>query len=63
MASRGATYRSALRRDGDRRALADGAFDLQRAAVQLDKTLRQRQSKAGAFVFPLQPVVDLTESA
>ena len=48
---------------GDLGALADRAFDLELAAVQLDQGLHDRQAEAGAFLAAGEGVVDLAEGA
>src|SRR5437870_998131 len=47
--------------DGEPGALAGGAVDRDRAAMQLDDCLAQRQAKAGPLIAARQTAVDLTE--
>ena len=53
----------ALRRKTDRGCCANADFALpaQAATVHLDKRFHQRQTEAGAFVFPVEVAVDLLE--
>jgi hypothetical protein len=47
--------------DEDRRALAELAHDGERAAVQFDELLGERQVEAAAFEAPAQVLLDLPE--
>src|ERR1700687_5322984 len=49
----------ALQGDGEPGALAEGAVDRDRAAMQLDDRLAQRQTEAGPLVAARQAAVDL----
>ncbi len=47
---------------GDRGAYADFALQVERAAVQFDEGLGQRQTETGALVLAVQVTVDLAET-